>query len=114
MNPNRRRFLQLSALWGAGASLLPLQFCAAPKKEEALAANSKLDRFGIQLYSVKEDMALDSQGTIRTLASYGYKQLEGFDGGNGILWGMEPRRLNRCSLNWTYGWSLPIAMCLKI
>lgn len=90
MNPNRRKFLQISALLGAGASLLPLQFCAAPKKEEALAASSKLDRFGIQLYAVKEDMALDPQETIRTLASYGYKQLEGFDGGKGILWGMEP------------------------
>lgn len=74
---------------------MPLQFCAAPKKEEeaiaeTVAAKSKLDAFGIQLYSVKEDMGIDAQATMRSLASYGYKQFEGFDGGKGILWGMQP------------------------
>lgn len=74
---------------------MPLQFCAAPKKEEeaiaeAVATKSKLDAFGIQLYSVKEDMGIDAQATMRSLASYGYKQFEGFDGGKGILWGMQP------------------------
>lgn len=80
---------------GFGTAFLPMQFCAAPKKEEEVVADlvptkSKLEKFGIQLYSVKEDMALDPQATIRTLGGYGYKQLEGFDGGKGILWGMQP------------------------
>lgn len=80
---------------GMGAAFMPLQFCAAPKKEEesitdAPEANSKLSSFGIQLYSVKEDMAVDAQATMRSLAGYGYKQFEGFDGGKGILWGMQP------------------------
>ena len=78
-------------LLGVGAAVMPLQFCAAPKKEEASEpASSKLSAFGIQLYSVKEDMALDPVATIRALAGFGYKQLEGFDGGKGILWGMQP------------------------
>lgn len=80
---------------GLGAAVMPLQFCAAPKKEEEAigdmaSAKSKLSNFGIQLYSVKEDMAIDQVATMRTLASYGYKQFEGFDGGKGILWGMQP------------------------
>ncbi len=78
---------------------MPLQFCAAPKKEEEAIADatitkSKLDSFGIQLYSVKEDMAADAKVTMRALAGYGYKQLEGFDGGKGILWGMQPAEFN--------------------
>lgn len=72
---------------------MPLQFCTAPKKKNEIQDepnSSKLSTFGIQLYSVKEDMAIDPQITMRSLAGYGYKQFEGFDGGKGILWGMQP------------------------
>lgn len=92
MKNQRRKFLQLGATLGVGA-FLPLQFCASPKKEEALAEAipvSKLEKFGIQLYSVKEDMAIDPVATLKSLGGYGYKQLEGYDGGKGILWGMQP------------------------
>jgi sugar phosphate isomerase/epimerase len=97
MKNQRRKFIQMSTMLGMGAAFMPLQFCAAPKKEgeevtvaETVATKSKLDRFGLQLYSVKEDMAKDAQATIRAVGGYGYKQLEGFDGGKGILWGMQP------------------------
>lgn len=85
----------MGAMLGMGAAFMPLQFCSAPKKEEETLADaaeikSKLSSFGIQLYSVKEDMAVDAQATMRSLAGYGYKQFEGFDGGKGILWGMQP------------------------
>lgn len=85
----------MSTMLGMGAAFMPLQFCAAPKKEDETIADtpetkSKLSSFGIQLYSVKEDMAVDAQATMRSLAGYGYKQFEGFDGGKGILWGMQP------------------------
>lgn len=92
MKNQRRKFIQTSAMFGLGAAVMPLQFCSAPKKENVVAelAKSKLDAFGIQLYSVKEDMALDPQATMRSLAGFGYNQFEGFDGGKGILWGMQP------------------------
>jgi hypothetical protein len=63
---NRRQFIQKSAVIGAGA-FLPLQFCTSPKKEESavneaviIAAKGILDDFGIQIYSVKENMAEDA------------------------------------------------------
>ena len=92
MTIQRRKFIQSGVLLGVGLATAPLQFCATPKKEDALAepAKSKLSRFGIQLYSVKEDMAINPVATIRSLAGFGYTQLEGFDGGKGILWGMKP------------------------
>lgn len=93
-NP-RRKFIQMGVLLGAGAAFMPLQFCSPAKKEEELVSEPEvaaayLAAFGIQLYSVKEDMAIDPSATMRSLAGYGYKQFEGFDGGKGILWGMKP------------------------
>ena len=63
----------MGTMLGMGAAFMPLQFCAAPKKEaDTVAENpltkSKLDSFGIQLYSVKEDMGTDAQATMRALA----------------------------------------------
>lgn len=80
---------------GLGVAVSPLQFCTSPSKESvATESEPLLSEFGIQLYSVKEDMAIDPAGTMRKLASYGYKQFEGFDGGKGILWGMSPEEFN--------------------
>lgn len=90
---NRRRFIQMSTALGMGA-MLPLQFCNPAKKEAADAIlgapKGILDDFGLQLYSVKENMADDAVATIKAVATYGYTQLEGFDGGKGIFWGMSP------------------------
>jgi sugar phosphate isomerase/epimerase len=93
MKKNRRKFIQTTALLSASA-LFPFQFCN-PKKTENItseailgAAKGILDDFGIQLYSVKEDMTEDPVATIKAMASYGYTQIEGFDGGKGIFWGM--------------------------
>lgn len=91
---NRRKFIQMSAILGAGA-LLPLQFCN-PKREESQrsseasigSSEGTLNDFGLQLYSVKENMAQDAKETIRAIAGFGYTQIEGFDGGKGVFWGM--------------------------
>jgi sugar phosphate isomerase/epimerase len=91
---DRRKFIKLSAAMGVGA-FLPLQFCS-PKKETVIlseipigASTGILDNFGLQLYSVKENMAEDAVATIKAVAGYGYSQIEGFDGGKGIFWGMK-------------------------
>lgn len=48
----------------------------------------KLKDFGIQLWSVRDDLGKDPKGVLRQLASYGYKQIESFEGGKGMFWGM--------------------------
>jgi sugar phosphate isomerase/epimerase len=48
----------------------------------------KIKNFGIQLWSVRDDLAKDPKGVLSQLASYGYKQIESFEGTNGIFWGM--------------------------
>ena len=92
---NRRKFIQLSTALGVGA-FLPFQFCSPKKEREETAvtpaicaAKGTLTAFGLQLYSVKENMAENAVETIKSIAGYGYKQIEGFDGGKGIFWGMK-------------------------
>jgi sugar phosphate isomerase/epimerase len=87
---NRRKFMKLGAVMAAGA-FMPLQFCAKPEGAVANAVGGgqeSLSKFGIQLYSVRDQMAQDVRGTIEKIASYGYHQIEGYDGGKGIFWGM--------------------------
>lgn len=90
-SPNRKEFLKLSA--GAGVSLLLGGFmsaCSSPgEKPYPTPAESSIP-FGIQLWSVKEDMVADAKGTLAKLGSYGYTQIESFDGEQGIFWGMKP------------------------
>ncbi len=50
---------------------------------------SDIPKFGIQLWSVKDEMAKDPIGTLRSIASFGYNQVETFEGDNGMFWGMK-------------------------
>jgi sugar phosphate isomerase/epimerase len=97
MNFNRRNFIQKVGL----AAATPLLFnellaCRSKSSSETtdttkiVDAISKggIDTFGIQLWTVKEDMAKDPKATLKALASYGYKQIESCDTGKGIFWGM--------------------------
>lgn len=69
MNHSRRSFLRNSAL-GLGA----LAF-ASPGLQ-ALAAVKYKKLVGVQLYSIREDMRKDPQGTLNALAEMGYKYVE--------------------------------------
>jgi sugar phosphate isomerase/epimerase len=79
MPVSRRKFLQTTGLLTAAGLI---------GKNELFARNSKLKSYGIQLWSVKNAMGKDPQGTLKQLASFGYTQVEGFEGGKGIFWGM--------------------------
>jgi len=49
---------------------------------------AKLNNFGIQLWSVRDDLAKDPKGVLKQISSYGYKQIESFEGAKGMFWGM--------------------------
>jgi len=78
----RNEFLKLSG----GLALVGL---ASKSGFGSLSCNEKkLKEFGIQLWSVRDDLAKDPKGVLKQLASYGYKQIESFEGGKGMFWGM--------------------------
>jgi sugar phosphate isomerase/epimerase len=67
MNKSRRSFLKHSALAVAGSSLLASDIFAARKPKELI---------GVQLYSIREEMKKDPQGSLKQVAAMGYKNVE--------------------------------------
>ena len=81
MNDNRREFLKIAALLRQALHwrLLPKNFSQGDR-------NCKLDKFGMQLWTVKNALGKDPQGVLKQLADDGYKQIESFEGSKGIFW----------------------------
>lgn len=74
---NRRQFVQNSSLFAMGAALGLNDFAAKPIKD-----------FGIQLWTLRDVIGADPKGVLKSLASFGYTQIESFEGFKGIFWGM--------------------------
>lgn len=77
---DRRGFLQtLGSLVGGGllSTGLPLGWAPAPGGEAiAIGADRRLDRIGIQVYTVRSLMPRDPDGTLAALAAIGYTEVE--------------------------------------
>ena len=73
-----------------GSILLPS--CAAkttaPAIDMAPGAGADLSNFGLQLYTLREDMPKDPAAVLKQVASFGYKQIESYEGAKGMFWGM--------------------------
>lgn len=102
MKNDRRSFLKFAGAIGAGAFLFPQLACqsstsegAADKtasetsKETAMAKGGDLSKFGIQLYTLRDVIPNDPKGTIKQVADYGFKQIESYDGDQGMFWNMK-------------------------
>ena len=78
----RNEFLKLSG----GLALAGL---ASKSGLASLTSEEKKGKdFGIQLWSVRDDLGKDPKGVLKQLSSYGYKQIESFEGSKGMFWGM--------------------------
>lgn len=73
---NRRQFINRSAILLAAAGISSQSMFAAT------TAKFNKGRIGIQLYSVKDELSKDFEGTLRKLSAMGYSSIEpyGFDG----------------------------------
>jgi sugar phosphate isomerase/epimerase len=67
MNTTRRDFIKNTAIVVAGSTLLSNELFAAPKK---------IERLGLQLYSVRDAMSKDPKGSLKKLADMGYIHVE--------------------------------------
>ncbi len=102
MDFKRREFLRLTANLAAGMAIVPLACNSASDdkaKESASAdsttaakasadADTALTTFGLQLYTLRDDLPNDPKGVLKQVASFGYKQVEGYEGKDGMFWGM--------------------------
>jgi sugar phosphate isomerase/epimerase len=78
MQYTRRSFLKQAALATAAAPLLSASDLLAPVPQH----------IGVQLWSVREDMAKDAKGTVEAVAKMGYREVEPFGYDSGKLHGM--------------------------
>jgi sugar phosphate isomerase/epimerase len=80
----------IGAALGAGVALQPLAGCFSERNTTGGGGN--LSTFGLQLYTLREDMPKDPKGVLQKVASYGYKQIESYEHDKlGFFWGMSPQ-----------------------
>ena len=84
MQYNRRKFIKLTGGVTTGlalGSISGLSFFSS--------CNDGAKPFGLQLYSLRDDMPKDPKGVLKQVASFGYKQVESYQHAElGMFWGM--------------------------
>ena len=103
MKYNRRLFLRNSGLFASGIALAGIG-CASPSNKDEgentdtakttdttsnVVAAQPLGPFGLQLYTLRDDLPKDPKGILKQVADMGYKQIEGYEGPKGLWWGMK-------------------------
>lgn len=102
MDFKRRTFLRLTGNLAAGLVIAPMACKLDSNKEKeaetkdstsatntsAAEAGTALTTFGLQLYTLRDDLPKDPKGVLKQVASFGYKQIESFEGKDGMFWGM--------------------------
>lgn len=100
----RREFLKTGAYLAAGTLILPMGCGTGSKETETAAAEvaketvkrSKLAAPGFQIYSVRDALNMDFEGTVSQLADIGYKNVEIYGMNNkGQLFNMDPAEYAR-------------------
>lgn len=79
---NRKEFLKLS---GSAVLGLALSSC---RGAAASTGKGSIKNLGIQLYTLRDDLPKNPRGVLKQLASFGYKEIESYEGAEGMFWGM--------------------------
>lgn len=85
MKQQRREFLKWTGGLALGAVIAPLASNCNMGQETA----EKIKSFGLQLWTVRDELAKDPKGVLKQIAAMGYKHVESFEGGKGMFWGMK-------------------------
>ena len=84
---SRRDFLRASGTIAIGSLLLP-DFVKAAK-------HKKVNDVGLQLYTVRKEMLEDNIGTLKKIASLGYKEIESAGSEKGSYYGLKPAEMGK-------------------
>jgi sugar phosphate isomerase/epimerase len=91
MHYNRKKFLKITGGLTLG-SLLIQSGCTTMKTttpvDPEMAGQNYLEDFGLQLYTLRDEMPKDPIGVLQQIASFGYKQIESYEGPKGMFWGL--------------------------
>lgn len=86
----RRDFLKISAAGALGVIALGPMACKPGAKQAAQTVDKKSFGVGLQLYTVRDEMAKDVPGTLKKLSDMGYKNLEMASYADGKFYGFAP------------------------
>lgn len=81
----RRNFIKRAGILSAGALVLPSCGFASPSEQ----------KFGVQLYSFRDEMAKDALGTLKQIAAIGIKEIESARSGKGHYYGLSPEDMKK-------------------
>ena len=88
----RRNFIKKTvtglAVTAITGNLLGCKASGSTVKSASATTTGSLKEFGLQLYTLRDDMPKDPKGILKQVAEMGYKQVESFEGKMGIFWGM--------------------------
>ncbi len=84
---SRRNFLKASGMLAAGSLLLPDLIQAASRRS--------VKDVGLQLYTVRNEMLKDNIGTLKQVASLGYKEIESAGSDKGSYYGFKPAEMKK-------------------
>ncbi|MDH6304698.1 sugar phosphate isomerase/epimerase [Parabacteroides sp. PF5-5] len=86
---NRRHFFRTTAATVAATAILPdHSLMASPVTTSSMAKKKKI---GIQLYSLRDDMAKNPEATLREVAKMGYSFVETYGYSDGKFFGKSPK-----------------------
>ena len=96
MNQDRRKFLQLAGSAALGSMIIPQWACQSGTQQSSgetavgtsPAVNPSLSAFALQLYTLRDVLPADPKGVLQEVAGMGYPQIEGYEGKEGMFWGM--------------------------
>ena len=89
---NRRHFFKAGMATVATSSLLGNEMLASSFQTTTAAAKKKI---GIQLYSLRDDMAKNPDATLKAVAEMGYSFIETYGYENGQFFGKSPEAFSR-------------------
>ncbi|HEX8333387.1 MAG TPA: sugar phosphate isomerase/epimerase [Segetibacter sp.] len=87
MSNDRREFLKVAGTLATGVVLGGISNSLTACSVKATLNN--IEKFGIQLYTLRDVLPADTKGTLKKIASYGYEQIESYEHESlGMYWGM--------------------------
>lgn len=87
---NRRSFLKATGTLASGLLIGRSAFSM-----EDFETNGSVKKFGLQLYSLRSDLPNDPKGVLKKVAGFGYKQIESYEGKDGMFWGMTNKEFKK-------------------
>ncbi len=82
----RREFIKKSGTFAAGSLIIPSLMSSTKEKTKEI---------GLQIYSVRDQLAIDLEGTLQQIAKTGYKWIELADYNDGKFYGKSPAEFKK-------------------